>query len=87
MTTYTQNTLDILACCGEAETAAKLCADFELDGYDDWFLPSMDEFNLIYENIGQGNVLELGNFGNFGNNSYLEFFTGRWRCVDTEFSW
>jgi surface protein len=66
---------------------ARLCYNLDLNGYTDWFLPSMDEFNLIYENIGQGNVLELGNFGNFGNNSYLEFFTGRWRCLDTEFSW
>jgi hypothetical protein len=38
--------------------AAKVCYDLELDGYTDWFLPSKDELQLLYENktiVGMGN--------------------------------
>ena len=50
--TGAQNTLDILTGCSEDIIAAKLCADYEItiDGitYDDWFLPSKMELNLLY---------------------------------------
>ena len=47
-----------------------ICANLTIGTYSDWFLPSKDELNLMYENIGQGNVLGLGNVGNFANNDY-----------------
>ena len=31
--------------------AAKICADYERGGYDDWFLPSINELKLMYENL------------------------------------
>ncbi len=31
--------------------AAKACDDYSYGGYDDWFLPSSEELNLIYQNL------------------------------------
>ena len=65
-----QNTADILAGCSETNIAAYLCDTLTLGGYNDWFLPSKDELNKLYENIGQGNALGLGNVGGFAVNYY-----------------
>jgi hypothetical protein len=49
--TGAQNTTDILARCLQENIAAQIADDYVLNGYDDWFLPSKDELNLIYENM------------------------------------
>lgn len=43
------NTNEILASCSTG--AAKLCSDYKVGKYDDWFLPSYDELALIYNNL------------------------------------
>jgi hypothetical protein len=50
--------------------ASELCQDLTLGGESDWYLPSKYELNLMYENIGQGNALGLGNIGSFSNSYY-----------------
>jgi hypothetical protein len=44
---------------GETGTAVQRCDGLVFDGYDDWFLPSRDELELMCDNLrGKG----LGNF-------------------------
>lgn len=62
--TGVQNTADIVAGCSIAGIAAKICADLVLNDYDDWFLPSKDELNLMYTN------LHLHNLGSFAQDVY-----------------
>jgi hypothetical protein len=54
--------------------AAQVCDDYSVTvggiTYSDWFLPSKDELNLMYQNIGNGDVLGLGNIGGFSNSFY-----------------
>lgn len=44
-----QNTLAIVTYCDDEHFAAKLCFELDMNGYDDWFLPSIDELELVYE--------------------------------------
>jgi TonB-dependent SusC/RagA subfamily outer membrane receptor len=49
--TGNKNTADIVLGCHEEGIAARLCYDLELNGYSDWFLPSIDELLLMCTNL------------------------------------
>jgi Protein of unknown function (DUF1566) len=61
------NTAAIVAGCSEANTAAKIADAYVLNGYTDWYLPSQDELNLLYQ---QKTVVGGFVVGGFANNNY-----------------
>jgi hypothetical protein len=50
------NTASIVASLGTGSYAAQLCNDFILNGFSDWFLPSMDELTAIQTNLVNNNI-------------------------------
>ncbi len=88
------NTEKIVAKFGNAEPygrktdyAAKVCTDLVVvkNGvvYDDWFLPSKDELNLMYQNLKKNNLGGFSDVGfwssseSYANNAwYLNFYVG-----------
>ena len=82
--TGAQNTIDIEVGCTTYGTAADICVRQALGGYSDWFLPSKDELNEMYLNIGLGS--SLGNIGNFiGDGKVLLYWSSS--QVSANYAW
>jgi hypothetical protein len=58
------NTTAIVNNCPEDDIAAKVCLDLDINGYDDWYLPSKDELGRVYINLKDKGI------GGFGNGKY-----------------
>ncbi len=56
-----QNTLEIKAGCNTPGIAADLCSTFTFNGFQDWYLPSIDELREMYSAL---KVAGLGSFPN-----------------------
>ena len=59
----TQLIVERLNQSGEANRAAQVCLNMDINGYKDWFLPSRDELDLLYQNLHRK---RLGGFNSSG---------------------
>lgn len=59
-----ENTYKIVKSLGNYIYAATICGDYVNGVYNDWFLPSKDELNLIYTNLHQAGL------GSFASNCF-----------------
>ncbi len=89
--TGAQNTIDIVnAGCGGA---AQACFDLILNGFSDWFLPSLDELKQLYNNRNIIGGFQSGSYwssmenGSAGANYWFTFSfgSGRYRKTNSYF--
>ena len=57
------NTVAIMMQAGHEKSAARLCADLAYSGFDDWYLPALDELDLIYDSKSMINATATANGG------------------------
>ena len=82
------NTNSIIAVQGSGNYAAAFCENLILNGYSDWYLPSLDELNILYLNRSIINANFMGSNWNYwssteGNleNAWAQCLTdGNLRC-------
>ena len=83
--TGNSNTITIIANQGSGNYAAKLCSDFAVNGFSDWYLPSRAELAMLYQNriaIGgfDGSISYWSSTEYNSNNAWYKYF-GRFRVI------
>lgn len=63
------NTEKIIKVQGRGRYAAKICSDYTGGWKNDWYLPSIDELNMIYQNLHKKHI---GGFTDFSYKSSTE---------------
>lgn len=51
---------------------AKICLDLEYNGFDDWYLPSIDELSLLYENLFYSGLCEYEQYSVYWSSTEYE---------------
>ncbi len=67
------NTNAIINVYNNSNYAANICKKYNAGGKNDWYLPSLDELKLIYENVGPGSKLK--NVGKFNNDMMASYWS------------
>ncbi len=70
------NTNLILSGCSARPIAASVCDDLVLNGYSDWYLPSLDELQLMYSHLHVQGIGGFINNGWYNSSSQLNRFYG-----------
>lgn len=68
-----QNTTDIVASLqnfNNGDYGAKIADDLDSGGFSDWYMPSIDEFILMNDNVGTGASGDLNNIANLETGVY-----------------
>lgn len=74
------NTNAIIAACGTPGIAAKLCDILVLNGKSDWYLPSLDELNLVWlqkQALPTLNGTHISSTQNDANTAWMQNSTGQ----------
>lgn len=66
-----QNSLDIVAGCVEPGIAADICLTLTLNGYSDWYLPSIDELKAMHQSRA---IIEAYALANGGTEFYGHYY-------------
>jgi len=80
----TEIILNLLKQNGESGVAADRAAALVINGYKDWFLPSKDELNMMYENLWKR---KLGNFREDGNYDGLYYSSTQFNDNNMYLTW
>jgi hypothetical protein len=72
-----QNTKDIVAGCTDEVFAAKYCDELESEGFDDWYLPSIEELELMYNQLYVNGLVDNLKDGRYWS-STEDFSYGAW---------
>ena len=72
----------------ESHPAAQFCRSLSIDGFDDWYLPSLDEMTLLRRNLmpRAGGNPEQTTAAAFQEDGSEAFDTGGWYWSSTEYS-
>lgn len=72
------NTQDILQICTDPNIISKIVSDLIYQGFNDWYLPSKSELDLMWDVLADSDgdglnsgLSDPGNIGNFINNFYI----------------
>jgi hypothetical protein len=76
------NTNAIVANCTGASIAARVCYDLILNSYDDWYLPSIDQLNLMHLNL---NAQGMGGFPGFSTDYNPDYWSSS--EYDKDYAW
>jgi hypothetical protein len=68
------NTAAIVAGCSQSGIAARICNDLVFNGYSDWFLPSKDELNLMFQNLRLAGIGGFADFNYWSSSEYSSNF-------------
>ena len=62
----------------EINKAAQLCYNLKIDYYNDWFLPSKDELNLIYKNLHKKGIGDFKDACYWSSSQYYNNVNNAW---------